>query len=162
VIVVSDTSPISSLLLVRKLNLIVDFFDQIIVPEAVYQELLELENEGIPIRQVLLQPTFSIQKPKDQIKINQLRQKLDLGESEAIALALELNITKLLIDERRGYAAAEAEGLHPVGLLGVIVQLKKAGLVARVTDLMDELLEKAGFYIGPDVYAKIQELAGES
>ena len=160
-VVVSDTSPISSLILLGKLKLLVDFFDLIFIPEAVLNELKDLNSEGYNVEALLNQPAFSIRKPRNQDKIRQLTQKLDLGESEAIALAIELNIPRLLIDERKGYATAEAEGLQPVGLLGSIVVMKQKGLVDNVTVLMDELIEIAGFYIGPDVYAKIQQLAGE-
>jgi len=42
------------------------------------------------------------------------------GETEAIFLAKELGIPFLLIDERKGYYAAEALGLKPIGLLGFL------------------------------------------
>lgn len=45
---------------------------------------------------------------------------MDAGEAEAIQLALELEVTSLLIDERNGYRVATSLGLRPIGLLGIL------------------------------------------
>jgi predicted nucleic acid-binding protein len=41
------------------------------------------------------------------------------GENEAISLAIEKQVSIVLMDERRGRAAAEARGLLPIGFLTV-------------------------------------------
>jgi predicted nucleic acid-binding protein len=55
--------------------------------------------------------------------------KLGSGESEAIALAVELHSDVLLIDDRRGAAAAKGRGLHTTGTLGVLDRAARAGLI---------------------------------
>lgn len=55
---------------------------------------------------------------------------LDPGETEAIALAVEIGADLLLIDERKGRREAKLLGLRTTGLLGVLLEAKKAGLLS--------------------------------
>lgn len=46
-IVVSDTSPLSNLFVINRLDLLQKLYNRIIIPSAVMNELLELEKRGI-------------------------------------------------------------------------------------------------------------------
>jgi hypothetical protein len=59
---------------------------------------------------------------KDQNQVQELRQELDLGEAEAIVLAIKRGADVLLMDERRGRRMAAAAGLTVTGLLGVVAK----------------------------------------
>ena len=52
--------------------------------------------------------------------VQSLRQDLDAGEAEAIALAMEMNADLLLIDERVGRESAQHLGVTYMGLIGVL------------------------------------------
>ncbi len=100
--------------------------------------------------------------PKDQDRVQKLRDVLDAGEAEAIVLAVERHAELLLVDERRGRRMAEALGLRITGLLGVLADAKQAGLITSVKPLLDELIQNAKFWIGPDLYRDVLAELGEA
>jgi predicted nucleic acid-binding protein len=88
--------------------------------------------------------------------------QLDPGESEAIALALDINADLLLIDERRGRAEANRLGIRITGLLGVLVEAKQRSLIPVVQPLMDDLIATSQFRVFQALYNQILAMVGES
>lgn len=121
-IVVSDTSPISNLVMVNHIYLVPEIFGRIIIPDEVFQELLA-NGKGHPVTQVVQSAAWiEVRAVKDVGAVRELEQnyKLDPGEAQAIILAAELQANQLLIDERLGRAEAKRRGLSLVGVLGVL------------------------------------------
>lgn len=48
-VVVSDTSPISNLIIVGRLHLLKDLFGEVIIPEKVRQEVLRLSESDVSL-----------------------------------------------------------------------------------------------------------------
>lgn len=86
---------------------------------------------------------------------------LDAGEAAALALARRENADLVLIDERRGRAAAKRLGLPVQGTLGVLVHAKRARAIERVEPLLHALID-VGFWISDDVVRRALEAAGEA
>ncbi len=98
-IVVSDTTIISSLYKIGRLDLLPVAFPKVIIPVSVFEELKELESFGYDISAIVNAIGISIQAASDREMVLALSQSLDLGESEAISLAKEIGADLLLIDE---------------------------------------------------------------
>ena len=110
-IVVSDTSPISNLILVERLDILRELFSDVIVPPAVDREIKALKALGKDIRDYEAAGWIKVSTPSDWRKVNTMKTRLDEGEAEAITLALELKCDLLLMDERIGTRIAREEGL---------------------------------------------------
>ena len=159
--VVSNTSPITNLATIGQLNLLQQLFETIIIPQAVYDEMANLGYSVAGTIEVQTFPWIQTQQVTNRILVTQLQTEIDPGESEAIALALELSEEELLIDDYLGRIAASRLGLKITGLLGILLTSKREGLILAVKPLMDDLITQAGFRISDRLYTNILQIAGK-
>jgi predicted nucleic acid-binding protein len=162
VIVVSDTSALSNLALVKHLWLLEAIYRTVIIPEVVASELIAASNSTISAIPKL--SWIQTQSLANAQLANQLQRErgLDAGEANAIALALELQADDLLIDERLGRQEALRLGLSIIGILGILLVAKQRSLIPQVQPVMDALINNAGFRVSTQLYQRILALAQES
>ncbi|TAF08189.1 MAG: DUF3368 domain-containing protein [Nostocales cyanobacterium] len=161
-IIISDTSVITNLAAIGQLDLLQKLYNKIFIPQAVYQELTGIDITVPGSLEVQILTWFEVYQVKNQGLVTTLLDKqLDIGECEAITLAIELNAELLLIDERRGRAEANRLGLRITGLLGVLVEAKQKGFILSVKPLIDNLINSAQFRVADDLYRKILNIVGE-
>jgi predicted nucleic acid-binding protein len=86
---------------------------------------------------------------------------LDLGEREAIALAVEIDAWRLVLDDLPARRFAQSLGVRVVGTVGVLLTAKQAGVIASVAPILDALLA-TGFRLGSDIVAHALDMAGEN
>ncbi len=152
-IVVSDTTAITSLLQVGQIKLMQQLFDEVLIPPSVYSELLAFHEElPVFVRVSSSVNTAEVENPES---------RLDQGEVEAIALAREMHADFLVIDERHGRQIADRLGLRCIGLVGVLLMAKNAGYIAELKKLLDQLEQVAGFYLSQHIKEKALAAAGE-
>jgi predicted nucleic acid-binding protein len=160
-LVVSDTSPIRALAHLGLLDLLPALYGPILAPPAVAQELLR-PRTTLPVVDLSLVPFIRVQAPNNSPDLQRLLGLLDAGEAEALALAVEVSASILLIDERAGRAEGTRLGLAVVGTLGALLRAKQRGLVPAVGPLMDRLVNAINFFIAPPLRAAVLRLAGEA
>jgi len=149
-IVVADTSPINYLIQIDQVSVLSSLYGRVLIPPAVFQELTH--SAALPeVRDwALARPVWlEILTPKSPLQLP----RLDPGESEAIALALESNADVLLIDDHAGRDAAARQGLKVAGTLSVLDDADEAGLL-RFDDAVARLKETS-FRISALVLAEI-------
>ncbi|MBD1808032.1 DUF3368 domain-containing protein [Microcoleus sp. FACHB-SPT15] len=159
-IVVSNTSPISNLAAIGQLELLQQLYGNIIIPPAVYQELINSGDTDPATLAVQTLDWIQTQPVSDRVLLETLQTNLDPGEAEAITLAVEINAQRLIIDERRGRNEAIRLGLQVTGLLGIVLAAKQQGLIASVQPILDDLRAN-NFWIRDALYAEVLRLAGE-
>jgi hypothetical protein len=160
-IVVSDTSPLINLAAVGQLDLLRQLYQHVIIPQAIYDEIV-VAGAGQPgAVEVKGASWIETRRLRDQALVNILLLELDRGEAEALALAAELKADLLLIDESKGRAIAARLGFVHIGLLGILVQAKQRGIIDAVKPLLDDLIAKAGFWIGAELYQRVLQAVSE-
>lgn len=154
-IIISDTSPISNLLLVGQLPLLKALYGQLIIPDAVSQEIKALETFDIDASIVQTADWIEVRTVRDPKLVKKLLMEVDRGEAEAIALAVELDTERLLIDERLGRKVAQRYNLKITGLLGVLIAAKKSKLIDELKPILDQLIQQAKFRVHANLYQQI-------
>jgi uncharacterized protein len=150
--VVADSSALIGLQRIAQLDLLQRLFGEVHVPLAVVREV-----------------TYKLPKLPDWIQARELtrplppevaERRLGPGESEAIALAFELDIDRVIIDDLRARVVAARLGLQAVGTGALLVLARRRGILPAVRPLLDAMLAN-GFRLSPKVYASLLGLAGE-
>lgn len=123
-IIVSDTSPINNLAAINQLHLLHQLYGSVLIPKAVYKELTD---PNFPVAGAAEVKTFDWIQTRavcDRSLVEELSNELDSGEAEAIALAVEIQADRVLIDERRGRLIVSRLNLRYIGILGILVEAK--------------------------------------
>ncbi|MCS3940438.1 hypothetical protein GGP84_003090 [Salinibacter ruber] len=128
-----------------------------LVPPAVVKEFhLEEGRPGSSALRQAIEGGWIVEKePSDDPLVRTLRQDLDQGESEAIALAVEEGAGLILLDEREGRRRARNVGLEMTGALGILAQADRRGNLDSISSALDRLESEAGFWIGPALREQI-------
>ncbi len=126
-IVVSDTTPLNYLVLIRAVDVLPVLFTEVYVPSEV---LRELQAPGAPaiVRQWILQPPTWLKIADPAMQLPSVA-RLDRGEADAISLAKERGISDILIDEKIGRKIALAEGLTVLPTITILERAAGAGLL---------------------------------
>lgn len=151
-IVVADTTPINYLILIGEIHVLEQLYGRIILPAAVREELLHPRAPAAVRDWVASSPSWvEILSPK--LILDFAPVKLDRGEREAIALALELAADQMIVDEMRGRREAENRGFTVIGTLGVLEEASHEGLLDLKSAV--EQLRRTNFHISHAVIEKL-------
>jgi predicted nucleic acid-binding protein len=161
-IVISDTTPILSLIKIDRLKILEELYKKIIIPKAVYDELIiniDYQDEIDIIKRCTF---IQIENVEENLSVVLLQRemKLDRGESEAIVLAKNINADLIIIDERKARRIAKDVGLKVTGTLGILVEAKQQGLIKELKSLLDELMDN-NIRISRKLYMEILNLVEE-
>ena len=159
---VVNTSPLLALAACNQIELLRSLYVRVVVPEEVDKELsVGTKRSILPAGLTAAHRVWIEVVPVTYAPKASLLAELDSGEAEVITLALELNASTVLIDERTGRRVAKREGLIPVGSVGIILLAKKKGLIAEVKTQFHEMRNR-GIYLSQRVIDAAIIQAGET
>jgi len=142
VIVVSNTSPLNYLILLGHDDVLPAIFGAVVAPPAVVMELSRA-GAAAAVREWMCHPPpwLGVRVPRTVDR----SLDLDAGESEAIALARELNADRILLDEAKARRVAMNLGLRVAGTLAVLHEASDRGLLDFARTI--EALQQTTFYL---------------
>ena len=157
-VAVADSSSLIALSICDRLNLLDMFFDKVIVPEAVYDELtLGDKPESERLKDYLSDKVSK--KDINKYLINDTH--LGKGELEAIALCKAVNADFLIIDDKLARKAAVINNIKITGSLGILLFAKKKGYIKSLSPCL-EILKRSNIRISESLIQKVLQEAGEN
>lgn len=145
--IVSNSSCIISLERMGSLNLLRRTFSEVLIPEAVFQEI------GLNLDWI------TVVKVCNRELVQSLETQLGPGESEAIALAVE-NHLPIILDDQKARKLAQRLNVRVVGTLGMIIQAKRNGIIPNVKPIILKLKE-VNLYLSQELIDQILQDADE-
>jgi predicted nucleic acid-binding protein len=126
--IVSDTSCLIVLTNIGELDLLQKFYGQVITTAEVAREFGEMLPEWIEIK-----------APTDKYRQRILELQIDKGEASAIALALEISDSLIILDDQKARKVAEKLGLEITGTIGVIIKAKLRGIIPSIKPFLSKI-----------------------
>ena len=147
--IIADTSCFIALDNIGELALLQKIYGQVITTPEVQNEFGKQLHHWV-----------KLQSPEDITKQRILEINLDKGEASAIALALEIHDSTIILDDYKARRIAENLGLAITGTLGVIIKAKQQNIVSSVKPFLQKM-KKAGFHLSPEFEKNVLREAGE-
>lgn len=160
-LVVCDASTLIGLAFAKALELLDELFGQIVVSDAVRDEVLAGGNRpgARELSGAIRSGTIKVLPAKP---IPALAASLDVGEASTLTLGIEhAGLSLVLMDEMIGRSYGRTHSLNVTGLVGVLLAAKREGLVSSVRPFL-ERLKKCNFSLSDELVRSVIEEAGES
>lgn len=159
-IVVSDATPLIALAKIGQLSWLPDLFGEVLVPGAVYTEIVVAGAGRIGAAEIQSANWIRMEAVVDRTRVNYLLTQLDIGEAEAIVLAQEKQADWLLVDENKARTIAQRLGLRMIGTVGLLLLAKQQGKISTIRPLLDSLRSQQ-FRLSQKVYELVLKQANE-
>lgn len=146
--VISDSSPLIGLSSIGQLYILKSLWNNIIIPEAVYNEVVILgENKKGSVEvKAACKEWIKVISVRNRQEIDALQTILDLGEAEVITLGQEIGADLLLINNREPRRFAQSLKLNLLGTIGIIRLAWKKKIIKDPLNHINKLRLK-GFWI---------------
>jgi predicted nucleic acid-binding protein len=157
--VICNTSPIQYLHQLQLLHILPALARRVIVPPAVVNELMEGRALGYQLPDLTVLSWVEIRRPVSELAAP-LVTDLGPGETEVLMLGIESQDAVVVLDDTLARRVAETLNLRLTGTLGLLLDAKRAGLIALVSPVLDQL-QALRFRLDVHTRTAVLKLAGE-
>ena len=127
-IIISDTSCFIVLSKIGQLEILQQIFNTIVTTPEIADEFGETLPDWVELVAV-----------KDRSKQQLLATQIDKGEASAMALALEIENSWLIIDDYKARKLAKTLRIDYLGTIGVILLAKQKGIIHAVKPILEKI-----------------------
>ncbi len=147
-VAVSNSSCLIALERINKMEILIKSFDHLFIPYAVQEEF----DKKIDM--------ISVRKAKNTAVVASLNTQIGKGESEAIALAMEIKNSFLILDDKKARRIAKQLELKIIGTIGLLLRAKSKNVITSIEPFLEDF-QKVGFRISHKLYLEAKHLSGE-
>lgn len=137
--IISDTICFIILSNIGELDLLKKVYGEIITTSVIAEEFGEVLPEWVTIRNVT-----------DKLRLQILEMQIDKGEASAIALALEIPESILILDDYKARKVAEHLGLSFTGTIGIVIKAKLENIIPSIKPFLEKIKE-SNFRISAEI-----------
>lgn len=161
--VVVDSSVLITLAAGEQFHLLRELYTTLYVPPEVWHEVTDASKpygtkEARDAREA---GWLILRAPASLATVQALPFNLQPGETEALALAVELADALLLVDDAQGRRAAHALGIRYTGTLGVLLRAKSEGKLAALQRVLALMRQRTTFWLSEEILRAALAQAGE-
>lgn len=163
---ISDASPLINFAKLNKIDILVKTVGKLEIGEAVLKEITQKDEkaeESEIIKNHIKNGNIIVKKLKREnlkklMQIGIIFKGLGFGELEAIALAIQENEKKILIDDSKARDAARLNGIKPVGTLRILLLAYEHGILSeKETGVLFKQMVENKFWISGDIVVSFFE-----
>ncbi|HPI11658.1 MAG TPA: DUF3368 domain-containing protein [Catalimonadaceae bacterium] len=147
--IISDTSCLIVLSKIGEMDLLKKVYGSIFTTQDIASEFGDSLPEWIEVLEV-----------KDPFRQQLLELQIDKGESSAIALALEIPGSTVILDDFKARKIAIKLGIQVTGTLGVIIRARQKGIISSIKPILGKL-KQTNFRLSTDLESEALMMAGE-
>ena len=148
-VIIADTSCFIILSKINEMELLHQVYGEIITTFDIVTEFGEQLPNWVEAIEV-----------KDKMRQQLLEMQIDKGESSAMALALEIPNSTLIVDDYKARKVADHLRINYTGTIGVIIKAKLLGKIPSIIPLIAKIKE-TNFRISVELEAKALLESGE-
>ncbi len=154
--VICNASPLIALSSISQLELLEKIFKKVIIPEAVYKEVVEEGKGKTGAKEVgkYVGKWIELKKVKNSNEVNILRSILDYGEAEVIILGQEIKADLLVLGNKEPRLFAKHLGFKIIGTVGILILAHEKGFLENPIKEILKIKEK-GFYISDKLIKEV-------
>ena len=160
--VVVNASPLIFLAKLNRLDLLSHLFTKVYTTVTVKREVTsnpDKHPEALLVLEAFKTGKILVLNPKKTLSVTTT---VDAGELSVLALAKELNLENVVLDDYKAIQLAKSLSLRPISTIFLLVKAQKARVITKEDCLRNiEQLSLYGYHFSIELYRKIVDLLGE-